>query len=1088
MKLHLLLVFGLLFLAQFARAQMLSPGLVAYYPFNGNAHDAAGTRHGTVNGATLTKDRFGRDNQAYAFNGASTIYFGNPPITQTDNWTISVWVSPTSLFQQGTFVCIGLDNGVNFGNGFQVGIGAGGSLGDQLQGIFGGTALLPASYTFVASNDPSRPAWYHVVMRRAAGTTTFFVDGVQVGSSMATPKVPTDDFRVGSVSSANAGEGRFFAGSLDEVRVYNRAISDAEIQQLAANGTGTITGPECGYLITNGTSGHVEVSNLGDFPAYGGGITLLMKPGPDNAGKTILTTADPANPTDGLWLGFDAQSRLSLRIGNTVDATTITATLPLSTDWQHITVIWNQDDNTFRLYQNLVAIAEGISCGGQCALWPAVFHTVRIGAGINPGETFDGLIDDVAIWNQRIYPDEVPVLFGAGVTGTEEGLLAYYNMNRSGQGAGLTVVNNAVATAGQYDGITVGTATAPQFVDSNCTPLCDVSVSVSPGTATLSIANPTVLLTATSLATSVQWSTGATTATIPVTVAGTYSVTATAPNGCTASASATVTRITEISTSPLVSNTLCEGAPVQISYGLSGTVAAGNTVTAQLSNSSGSFASPTSIGSVVSTASGSLLAYLPDPLMAGAGYRVRVVTSNPVRVGTDNGSNITVLTRAAITQQPASGSAVCVGASVSVPASVTGTVYTTQWYFRPPGLGSSPLTGQTSATLTLSHVQVTQAGTYELLVGGPCQSGVSTSFVLTVAGLPAVAVVTGSNSFTAREGSAVSLTATCPVNTVPVVRSPVEMAGTETVLVFNSPAASGTYSYSVTCRNATGCESIVPTVATATIYPACGLLPVALVASSPTLCAGGTALLTATAGYSSYAFSGPGLTQNGPAHTATATQAGTYSVTATAGSGCTASASLLLTVSECNPTTTPASQTVCRSSSVTLSTNLTGFKYEWYKNGQSAPFKLTEISSIQRGTKTAVLTLVSVQTTAAYYCKVFSPTGSFVWAGPFVAVVNYGCTAPGARVAAAEERPLSVRLMPNPIADGQLRAVVSGAAGGPLSVRLLDIRGQVVREQSWQVAETDQRIDWSISTRPVGLYLLQAQSPGQTKTVKVISQ
>ena len=49
-------------------------GLVGYWPFNGNANDESGNgNNGTVNGATLTSDRFGNANGAYSFNGSSEI-------------------------------------------------------------------------------------------------------------------------------------------------------------------------------------------------------------------------------------------------------------------------------------------------------------------------------------------------------------------------------------------------------------------------------------------------------------------------------------------------------------------------------------------------------------------------------------------------------------------------------------------------------------------------------------------------------------------------------------------------------------------------------------------------------------------------------------------------------------------------------------------------------------------------------------------------------------------------------------------------------------------------------------------------------
>ena len=54
-------------------AQIPTEGLIAHYPFNGNANDESGYGNdGTVNGATLTEDRFGKSNSAYIFNGTSS--------------------------------------------------------------------------------------------------------------------------------------------------------------------------------------------------------------------------------------------------------------------------------------------------------------------------------------------------------------------------------------------------------------------------------------------------------------------------------------------------------------------------------------------------------------------------------------------------------------------------------------------------------------------------------------------------------------------------------------------------------------------------------------------------------------------------------------------------------------------------------------------------------------------------------------------------------------------------------------------------------------------------------------------------------
>ena len=62
---NIIILFALLFIINNSRAD-----LVRHYPFDGNANNAIGNGYnGTVNGATLTTDRFGNANSAYQFNG-----------------------------------------------------------------------------------------------------------------------------------------------------------------------------------------------------------------------------------------------------------------------------------------------------------------------------------------------------------------------------------------------------------------------------------------------------------------------------------------------------------------------------------------------------------------------------------------------------------------------------------------------------------------------------------------------------------------------------------------------------------------------------------------------------------------------------------------------------------------------------------------------------------------------------------------------------------------------------------------------------------------------------------------------------------
>ena len=72
----------------------LTNGLVAYYPFNGNANDATGNgNNGTVHGAVLTTNRFGDVNSAYLFDGNSAYIETARPLPDMQSATFSVWIN-----------------------------------------------------------------------------------------------------------------------------------------------------------------------------------------------------------------------------------------------------------------------------------------------------------------------------------------------------------------------------------------------------------------------------------------------------------------------------------------------------------------------------------------------------------------------------------------------------------------------------------------------------------------------------------------------------------------------------------------------------------------------------------------------------------------------------------------------------------------------------------------------------------------------------------------------------------------------------------------------------------------------------------
>lgn len=128
-----------------------------------------------------------------------------------------------------------------------------------------------------------------------------------------------------------------------------------------------------------------------------------------------------------------------------------------------------------------------------------------------------------------------------------------------------------------------------------------------------------------------------------------------------------------VATGAITTTTYCSNTTANISvpFTVTGTVNAGNVYTAQLSDNGGSFALPTAIGTLSSTATGtlSIAATIPGGLPPGSGYRIRVDASDPAAVGTDNGTNLTVAPPPTITVTPLPANGViCSGNSATITA------------------------------------------------------------------------------------------------------------------------------------------------------------------------------------------------------------------------------------------------------------------------------------------------------------------------------------------------------------------------------------------------------------------------------------
>lgn len=106
-----------------------------------------------------------------------------------------------------------------------------------------------------------------------------------------------------------------------------------------------------------------------------------------------------------------------------------------------------------------------------------------------------------------------------------------------------------------------------------------------------------------------------------------------------------------ITTQPLSTTSFCTGDEFTVDYIVTGTFITGNTFNLELSNATGDFSSPTVIGSINSTTSGSINGTLPALATTGTGYQIRVTASQPALIGTENSAAL------AIQETPASPTA-----------------------------------------------------------------------------------------------------------------------------------------------------------------------------------------------------------------------------------------------------------------------------------------------------------------------------------------------------------------------------------------------------------------------------------------------
>ncbi len=154
-------------------------------------------------------------------------------------------------------------------------------------------------------------------------------------------------------------------------------------------------------------------------------------------------------------------------------------------------------------------------------------------------------------------------------------------------------------------------------------------------------------------------------------------------------------------TIPAFNTSLCMDKTFNLAYNIEGTFKAGNSFTAELSNATGSFASPTVIGTATATAGGVIACTIPTSLTPGSGYLLRVKASNPAKisdaVGVTINSSATPAVTLAATPSASVGGITLVGMGNTITFKATPSTPTTSYIWKK---NSTVITGVITDTYT----------------------------------------------------------------------------------------------------------------------------------------------------------------------------------------------------------------------------------------------------------------------------------------------------------------------------------------------------------------------------------------------------
>jgi len=277
-------------------------GLIAYWPFNGNANDESGNNHdgGLNGGVLLTNDRFGNPESAYAFDGINgrihyPLLWG---FNEAPNYlTMAAWFNYAQTESEGKILYHG------WTGEFQLL-----AVGDTAAG---GVHLSSGWYSAHTAIVPN--TWYFIVAIWEKGDKlSLYLDGI-LADTLSVPDEPLGiqaSLYFSSIGSYNQSAGAFFTGMIDDIRIYDRALSGNEIDSLFSEGVTSVEEkalaiPDNFELLQNYPNPFNPTTKIKYQIPDGGLVSLQVY---NLLGEVVTTLVNAEQPVGQYEVDFDATS------------------------------------------------------------------------------------------------------------------------------------------------------------------------------------------------------------------------------------------------------------------------------------------------------------------------------------------------------------------------------------------------------------------------------------------------------------------------------------------------------------------------------------------------------------------------------------------------------------------------------------------------------------------------------------------------------------------------------------------------------------------------------------------------------------